>query len=347
MTEPAEPNATDPDELIAAVRSDALIQPGRAVVVMLSGGRDSSCLLDVAVAIAGTTAVTALHVNYGLRDAAAADENYCAALCERLGVELTVRHPGAPTLGNLQAWARDARYGAAAQLATVRGGADVAAGHTATDQVETILYRLASSPRRRALLGMRAREGALIRPLLRFTRSDTAAYCRAHGLQWREDETNDSTIYARGRVRGKLVPALREIHPGAERNVLALAEILRDEAAVLDEIVDDILGDERQISMTELRGLPPALGRLVVQRLADDAAGRPAPGTARRLDDILALRDSGTGALDLPNGIRAVVTKGVLSFTRSPSAGRRPSVERSPSSSDGGRGTVHHPPKPK
>ena len=173
------------------------------------------------------------------------------------------------------------RYGAAAQLATARGGADVAAGHTATDQVETILYRLASSPSRRALLGMRPREGSLIRPLLRFTRADTAAYCRARGLPWREDETNDSSIYARGRVRGTLVPALREIHPGAERNVLALAEILRDEAAVLDAIVDDVLDGRRQISLAALRGLPAALGRLVVQRLADDAAGRPGAGNAR------------------------------------------------------------------
>lgn len=346
MTEPAEPKAADPDELLAAVRSDALIAPGRAVVVMLSGGRDSSCLLDVAATIAGTTAVTALHVNYGLRDAAAADESHCAELCERLGVHLTVRHPGAPTLGNLQAWARDARYGAAAQLATGRGGADVAAGHTATDQVETILYRLASSPSRRALLGMRPREGLLIRPLLRFTRADTAAYCRSRNLRWREDETNDSAIYARGRVRGTLVPALREIHPGAERNVLALAEILRDEAAVLDEIVDDTLGGEPRISMAALRGLPAALGRLVVQRLADDIAGRPAPGTARRLADILALDDSRTAALDLPNGVRAVVTEGVLSFTRSPSAGRRRSVERPPSPSDGDPGLIDHPPKP-
>ena len=326
----SEPSA---DELLAAVRSDALLQPGRAVVVMLSGGRDSTCLLDLAVAIAGTPAVTALHVNYGLRDAAADDEEHCALLCERRGVELTVRRvggPESPSLGNLQAWARDARYGAAAQLATARGGADVAAGHTATDQVETILYRLASSPSRRALLGMRAREGSLIRPLLQFTRADTAAYCRARGLRWREDETNDSGLYARGRVRGTLVPALREIHPGAERNVLAVAEILRDEAEVLDSLVDEVLDGNGFIRMAALRGLPSGLGRLIVQRLADSAAGRPAPGTARRLDDILALGDA--AALDLPHGVRAVVTDGVLSFTRSPA--------------DGGKRTGGHRPKP-
>ncbi len=132
---------------------------------MLSGGRDSTCLLDLAVQIAGAGAVSALHVNYGLRAAAAGDERHCASLCTRYDIPLEVRHPVAPTLGNVQSWARDVRYGAAAQLAVARGGADVAAGHTATDQVETILYRLASSPSRRALLGMRPREGALVRPL--------------------------------------------------------------------------------------------------------------------------------------------------------------------------------------
>ncbi len=77
----------------------------------------------------------------------------------------------------------------------------VAAGHTASDQVETILYRLAASPGRRALLGMSAREGRLVRPLLGVTRAQTAAYCRERGLQWREDASNDSDKYARVRVR--------------------------------------------------------------------------------------------------------------------------------------------------
>ncbi len=170
-------------ELLDRVRKGGLLAEHRPVLVLLSGGRDSTCLLDVAVRIAGPSAVGALHVNYAVRDAAAGDERHCAELCASLGVALEVRRPRRPETGNLQAWARDQRYGAAAELALGRG-ADVAAGHTATDQVETILYRLASSPSRRALHGMSAHDGILVRPLLPFTRGQTASDCEERGLRW-------------------------------------------------------------------------------------------------------------------------------------------------------------------
>ncbi|MGI8429011.1 MAG: tRNA lysidine(34) synthetase TilS [Solirubrobacteraceae bacterium] len=298
---------------------------------MYSGGRDSTCLLDLAVRIAGREAVTALHVNYGLRESADGDERHCGEQCERLGVPLQLCRPrrpapapGRPGVGNLQAWARDARYGAGAQLA-LAGGAALAAGHTATDQVETILYRLASSPSRRALLGMRPRDGLLIRPLLAISRGQTAAYCEQRGLPWREDESNASSRFARTRVRAGLAGALREVHPGAQENVLALAEILRDEAEVLDGLVSQVLDCGHEIELRRLRELPVALRRLVVQRLADDALGRPAPGAARRADEVAALAERGTAALDLPHGVRALAEHGVLRFGRTPPlATRRP-----------------------
>jgi tRNA(Ile)-lysidine synthase len=303
-------------DLLERVRAGGLLAAGRSVVVMLSGGRDSVCLLDVAVTIAGADAVRSVHVNYGLRDGAGGDERSCVRLCDQLGVQLTiVAADPSQRVGNLQAWARELRYRAAGELADASPPADIAAGHTATDQVETILYRLASSPSRRALLGMRPRDGRLVRPLLDCTREQTAAHCRARGLDWREDESNASDRFARGRVRQALVPALREVHPAAEANVLALAQTLRAEADVLDALVDEVLAGGASISLTRLRDLPPALARLVVQRLADGAAGRPAPGTARRLDDILALRGTGTAALDLPSGVRATVTRGFVSFS--------------------------------
>jgi len=122
------------ESMLEAVRDGGMLPPGTLLVAMLSGGRDSVCLLDLAVRLLGAEQVTALHVNYGLRDDCDADEEHCAALCRRLGVGLEVERPRRPEgPGNLQAWARDTRYAAAAQLALEADGL-IATGHTADDQ---------------------------------------------------------------------------------------------------------------------------------------------------------------------------------------------------------------------
>jgi tRNA(Ile)-lysidine synthase len=303
-------------DLVQRVAATGLLPPGGPVIVLLSGGQDSVCLLDVAVTLSGAGSVRALHVNYGLRDAADGDEAHCAALCATLGVPLATEHAARPrdAPGNLQAWARDVRLGAGARLA-VAHDARLAVAHTATDQAETILYRLAASPGRRALLGMEARRGRLVRPLLGVTREATAAWCRQRGLAWRDDVTNDSDMYARGRVRAGLVPALRAVHPAAERNVVHTAELLRDEAEVLDVVVDTALAGRDHIAVGHLSALPRALARLVLRRLAEAATGELCARAAGRLDDVLALGD---GALDLGAGARAVVEGGVLRCERTP-----------------------------
>ena len=314
-------------DLLERVRETGLLAPGAPVVVLLSGGRDSVCLLDVAVRLAGAEAVRALHVNYGLRDGAGGDEELCRALCARLGVELTLQRAQRPAdSGNLQAWARDVRLGTGARLALERG-AGLAMGHTASDQAETVLYRLAASPGRRALLGMSERDGRLLRPLLRFTRKETAAHCIARGLRWREDASNDDPAYARNRARAGLVPALRELHPSAERNVVRTAELLRDEAAVLDEVVETALAGRDHIAVAHLAALPPALARLVVRRLAEDAVGRLCARAPGRTADILALGD---GALDLGDGARAVVSGGLLRVKPTPPGPSAPGAPSHP-----------------
>jgi tRNA(Ile)-lysidine synthase len=309
------------EELLERVLASGLIAPPAPLLAMLSGGRDSVCMLDLATRARGAGEVTALHVDYGLREEAAEDERHCAELCERLGVALAVERPRREEgPGNLQAWAREARYAAAARLAEATG-ATILAGHTADDQVETILYRLASSPSRRALLGMRPQEDRLARPLLGTSREETTAYCEERGLGWRDDASNARPDFARNRLRQGLIPELTRIHPAARENVLRTAALLREEAELLDSLVDAELaggggvppGTIRQERFAQLH---PALRRLVLQRLADSAVGRPVPGAARFAEQVAGLRRTGSSMLDLGRGVRAVVEAGVLRAER-------------------------------
>ena len=187
------------------VRAHALIEQGARVACLVSGGADSTCLWHVLRARGYD--VSAVHVHHGVRGAEAdADAAFCA---EVLGADVVHVAPEATEAGM-----REARY-----AVTARYGLR-ATGHTATDQVETVLYRIVSSGTTR---GIRvSREDGVVRPLLTINRDETASYCKAHDLPVRTDSTNPET--ARGLIRAEILPLLRRLHPGADANLLALAD---------------------------------------------------------------------------------------------------------------------------
>jgi len=303
---------------LAAARASGLVSPSQPLLVLLSGGADSVCLLDVAIELGAR--VSALHVNYGLRAEAGEDEAHCRALCARKGVEVVVKRALLPEEGNVQAHARDARY----RLAECLADGDYAAAHTASDQAETVLYRLAVSPGRRALMGMEPVRGRLLRPLLHATREDTRAWCASRGLEWREDASNEDRRFARSRVRHDLLPALRAVGADPERTIAETALLLRDEAAVLDRAMAAALGDlggGPAVALADVRAMAPALARLVLRELAERAAGGPRSLSRVEADSVLCLGDAGgTRSLDLGAGLRAVAEYGTLRFRRGPDA---------------------------
>ena len=309
-------------EVQDSIKETGVLEPGLRVLVMLSGGADSVCLLHALFELIGPSALIALHVNHGLRPAAADDVRFCAELSECLGVPLELERVQLATRGNVEALAREARYGDAEKLRRAAGLDRIATGHTASDQVETVLYRLVCSPGRRALLGIQARNGAVIRPLLRVTREQARAYCRFAGLAWREDETNLDRRFARNRLRLDILPALREIHPAADENLLSTIEELTEESEVLGRAVDEAIervgagGQPPVVEAARLRELAPALRGLVLRRLAEAAAAGPLPLRAGRVEEIEALAArGGTAALDLGGGVRVVSEYGLLRFT--------------------------------
>jgi tRNA(Ile)-lysidine synthase len=220
----------DPVELRTRVERDIrereLIPGGGDVVCLVSAGADSTCLWHVLRGLGYR--VSALHVNHGLRgDESEADARFCRDV---LGAEVVDGRAGeAETEDDL----RQIRY----SFATDRLRAT---GHTATDQVETVLYRLVSSGTPGAIKWRR--EDGVVRPLLRVRRHETEAYCRAEGLELRVDSTNRDT--KRGLIRDEILPLLRRLHPDAEGNLYRLAESRRMPPP-LAEFLDSAAGSKR------------------------------------------------------------------------------------------------------
>lgn len=192
----------------ATSRRHALLAPGEPVTCLVSGGADSTCLWHVLQALGHD--VRSVHVAHGLRGAESeADAAFCR---EALGA--TVVHVEAASQGADEAALRAIRYDATAALGLR------ATGHTASDQVETVLYRLVSSGNAKGIKPQR--EDGVVRPLLDVWRDETVAYCEEHGLPFRTDASNPGT--KRGLIRDEILPLLRRLHPGADRNLLALGE---------------------------------------------------------------------------------------------------------------------------
>jgi tRNA(Ile)-lysidine synthase len=204
------------------IRRYDLIPNSGELTCLVSGGADSTCLFHVLRDLGYR--VAALHVDHGLRgEESEADARFCA---EQFGAEI-VDGRGGTTEEEL----RDIRY----SFATDRLRAT---GHTASDQVETVLYRLVSSG---SVKGIKPRrEDGVVRPLLEVWREETEAYCRANGLAYRTDTSNADT--KRGLIRNEILPRLRALHPAADKSLLRLA---RGEPSALDELLGSPAGSKR------------------------------------------------------------------------------------------------------
>jgi len=185
------------------IREQALIEPAGEVTVLVSGGADSTCLWHVLGRLGYR--VAALHVAHGLRGSESdEDARFCRDV---LGAELV------EATGATEVELRERRYSFATDLLR-------ATGHTASDQIESVLLGLVASG---SPLRIKARrEDGIVRPLLGVWREETRAYCEQHGLEYREDSSNPGT--KRGLIRNEILPLLEQLDPRARASLLSLAD---------------------------------------------------------------------------------------------------------------------------
>ena len=233
------------------IRKQGLIEDGDAVLVALSGGADSVCLLRVLLALRErlSLSVFATHYNHRLRGAdSLRDEQFVRDLCERLGVPLRVSSgdvagEAVHRRRSVEETAREMRYAFLEEAARVMGANKIATGHHADDNAETVLLHLTRGAGLRGLAGIPPKRECIVRPLLPISRQEILGYLSDLEQDFVEDHTNADTAIRRNGIRYRVMPVLRECNPNLMQTILRQSEILRRDALFLDRLAMDAFAE--------------------------------------------------------------------------------------------------------
>jgi tRNA(Ile)-lysidine synthase len=293
-------------KVIDFIRQYSLISPEEIVVVGVSGGADSVCLLYVLAKWRKRLGIKLhiAHLNHQLRGAESeADAKYVSDLAGSLGIPITIDRQGVAAYRiernlSVEEAARELRYAFLARVAGEVGANRIAVGHTRDDQVETILMHILRGTGITGLCGLApcspmaydrqgmslpAKRGNLlvIRPLLDITREETTSYCQEHQLDPRIDSSNRSLSFFRNRLRLQLLPLLRQYNPSIDQALLRLADIAKEDDAFIEQQASELWDkvarqennaiylDKKQLASLSI-ALQRQLLRAAVTRLAGD-----------------------------------------------------------------------------
>ncbi len=224
--------------LLSFAKKHALLEPGDRVLVALSGGADSTCLLHL---LSQTDyEVAAAHLHHSQRPEGDADVEHCRRLCESLEVAFYVGKADVPAVAKLhkiglEEAGRKLRY-EFLQMVAANGYDKIATGHTMNDNLESMLICLARGAGMKGLAGIPTRRDNIIRPILFLQRSETEAYCQENDLGYLQDSCNEDESFARNLVRRKVVPILERVNSEAVAHASTTAGILAEEYALLETL---------------------------------------------------------------------------------------------------------------
>ncbi|MFN2277345.1 MAG: tRNA lysidine(34) synthetase TilS [Candidatus Promineifilaceae bacterium] len=274
---------------LLAILNKAGYEEGDCLIVAVSGGPDSLALLHRLRDLLGPAALHVAHLDHGIRPSSAQEAQYVSQLARSWGIPFTDKRVNVPELADHKGWsleeaARNARYDFLARVAQKTGVNIVAVGHNADDQAETILLHLLRGSGLSGLRGMQPLGPfpgvpglKLLRPFLNQSRADIEAYCREHGLQPLEDESNRDPAYLRNRIRHQLLPQLKAYNPRIKEQLVQLAAIATAEddlvSALLDaswpELVSAREPEWMSLDRDRFRVLPTAMQRRAIRRTVE------------------------------------------------------------------------------
>ena len=290
------------------MRALCAVIPGERVLIALSGGADSVAL---AVLLADAReeyglALSAAHVDHGIRPESAEDAEYCRELCERLGIPFYCARVDAPGEAKerregLETAARRLRYEQLRRFKSEAGADCIALAHHMDDQAETVLMHLARGAGPEGIGGMRERSGDLWRPLLGWRKAELTDFLQRRGIGWREDSTNRVADNPRNALRLHGIPELEKCYPQFVRAAARYAHSAQIESDLLEALTRDYLARCGEISgfcaWLELQDMPhPAILRRAIR------ARCPEETSWEQVNDLEALCHEERGKLDIGKG---------------------------------------------
>ena len=311
------------------MREHEMTAPGDAVIVALSGGADSVCLLTVLKQLATPEfLLRAVHVHHGIRGAEAdRDEAFAQKLCESLSVPLCVAYCHVPAYAaehglSEEEAGRILRYqvlekeaGKWEQELPAGSRVKIALAHHRDDNAETILHHLLRGSGLTGLAGIRPVQGRRIRPLLCVGREEIRAYLEAGHISWCEDSTNQSPDYTRNRIRSQVLPLLKTaVNEQAEEHILQAGQIIGQADAYLRQQAEEIwqeavCGREEDLAaipLTAFARQPEILKTYLIRHMLDQLHPGWKDIGSRHFTAIAELAGKPVGSrLDLPGGLMA------------------------------------------
>ena len=264
-----------------------MIQPGETVIVAVSGGPDSVCLLHVLYRLREELRMklVAAHFDHGLRPHEDGSETELVrTLTASLNLPFEAEKSGINlgAAGSLEEAAREARYAFLERVRGLHKGRKIAVAHNLNDQAETFLMRLLRGSGPSGLSGIPpVRDGVIIRPLIEVSRSEVETYLKTQGLPFATDSSNLRTAHLRNRIRLELIPLLLEYQPRLVEHLAETAARMREESEILDNLAAEWVGREAEVAPSgEIRfalapflALPAALRKAVTRRTFQSVRG--------------------------------------------------------------------------
>jgi tRNA(Ile)-lysidine synthase len=271
--------------------ANSLFERQAKIVLGISGGPDSACLLDIFSKLQKKYALelSIAHVNYHLRKKDSdRDEQFVEKLAEKYNLSLDILEAKVEGKDKSEESLRLVRYAFFEEVRKENKFDLIAVAHNADDQAETVLLRLIRGTGLHGLSAMSAKNGKIIRPLLEISRQEIIDYLKENKLSYRIDKTNKESIYLRNKIRNKLIPYLEKNYNPNVRQVLAKsAKTFSQDYAVIEELTEKAWKESESLSAKKILALPMAIQKRIIQKAIAQKKPRSTQENFAQVDEIL------------------------------------------------------------